>query len=473
MKKWALFVVSAILLCGLLLAATGCGESEKQDPNGTDGEETTTNNPGEGTTGGGDTDEPGDVTTGEGNQGGETHTHVFGEWTTVTEATCTAEGQKERVCACGEKETVSIAMTEHVFENHICSICGMKLSEGLQYAEDENGGCIVAGLGECTDSVLLIPSDYDGKSVVGIGDKAFANCENLTSVVIPSSVSKIGEKAFSECSNLASITIPDNVTSIGYDAFHNTAYYKDEANWTDDVLYIGHHLIKAASGTPEVYTIKDGTKCIGTYAFYSRSKLTSIVIPNSVVSIDNMAFYGCSGLTSMEIPSSVTSIGEEAFYECENLVSITIPDGVTSIGEYAFYNCTALASITLPNGLTSIEKAMFYQCSGLTSVTIPSSVTYIGDNAFDGCESLTGVIIPDSVTDIGSNAFCNGKAITSMTIGSGVKNIGFYALCRCQSLTSITFTGTQAQWNAISKGSDWDYDTGAYVIHCTDGEISK
>ena len=54
-----------------------------------------------------------------------------------------------------------------------------------------------------------------------------------------------------------------------------------------------------------------------------------------------------------------------------------------------------------------------------------------------------------------------------------VTSIGRSAFFGCSSLTSITFGGTMAQWNAMSKGSDWNSDTGAYTITCTDGVIHK
>ena len=151
------------------------------------------------------------------------------------------------------------------------------------------------------------------------------------------------------------------------------------------------------------------------------------------ISDDGVTIIGYTGsATQLEIPSSifnkeVTAIEAYAFSNLSSVTSITIPDGVTSIGDYAFYNCTSL-----------------------TSINIPDSVTSIGDYAFDGCTSLTSVSIGNSVTSIGYRAFYN-----------------------CTSLANITFQGTKAQWNAISKYAGWNYNTGSYTIHCTDGDIEK
>ena len=177
---------------------------------------------------------------------------------------------------------------------------------------------------------------------------------------------------------------------------------------------------------------------IGSKAFYERSSLTSITIPDSVTSIGDDAFAYCTSLTSITIPDSVTSIGNWAFSDCTSLTSITIPDSVTSIGEGAFAYYTSLTSVTIGNGITSIGYAAFAYCTSLTSITIPDSVTSIGDDAFAYCTSLTSITIPDSVTSIGNDAFYDCTSLTSVTIPDSVTSIGEYAFADCSSLTSIT-----------------------------------
>jgi len=88
----------------------------------------------------------------------------------------------------------------------------------------------------------------------------------------------------------------------------------------------------------------------------------------------------------------------------------------------------------------SIGSYAFAHCYSLTSVAIGASVTSIGDSAFQNCD-IKSIEIPDSVTSIGDEAFYG-----------------------CSSLTSIKYRGTRAQWNAISKGYDWNYGTGNYTI---------
>ncbi len=138
-------------------------------------------------------------------------------------------------------------------------------------------------------------------TVTSIGNYAFYECSNLTSMVIPNSVTSIGGSAFSGCSGLTSIEIPNSVTSIGTDAFGN---------------------------------------CSG---------LTSVEIPNSVTKIGCGAFSECCGLTSVTIGNSVTNITSWAFWRCTSLTSITIGNNVTSIEHSAFEYCSALTSVTVKN----------------------------------------------------------------------------------------------------------------------------
>ena len=219
-------------------------------------------------------------------------------------------------------------------------------------------------------------------------DDAFDNCESLTSIDIPQSVTSIGSYAFSGCSGLTSITIPNSVTSIGSSAFSDTGWYNNQAN---GLLYLDKWLLGYKGDKPvgEIKIAED-TKGIADYAFSGCSGLTSVTIPKSVTKIGFYAFPGCSGLTSVTIPNSVTSIDMAAFSGCSGLTSVTIPNSVTSIGEDAFRGCSGLTSVTIPNSVTSIGESAFSGCSGLTSVTIPNSVTSIDYKAFYDC-GLTSV----------------------------------------------------------------------------------
>ena len=200
--------------------------------------------------------------------------------------------------------------------------------------------------------------------------------KNLTSVVIPDSVTTIGDRAF-QSNNLSSVVIPDSVTTIGISAFES-------------------------------------------------NKLTSVVIPGSVTTIGISAFES-NKLTSVVIPNSVTTIGDYAFYQ-NNLTSVTIGNSVTTIGEDAFAS-NDLTSVVIPDSVTTIGNNAF-ESNNLTSVVIPDSVTTIGEGAF-AWNNLTSVVIPDSVTTIGYSAFAWNN-LSSVYIGANsnlteTTGIGHYA----------------------------------------------
>ena len=240
---------------------------------------------------------------------------------------------------------------------------------------------------------------------------------------------------------------------------------------------------------------------IGNSAFLYYFYLTSLSLPNSLVTIENSAFAYCSGFTGdLIIPNSVvtieesafftcysfdgdfvlgnslTTIGDGAFNSCDGLHGVlNIPSSVESIGSMAFRycnfsgmtvdpanpvfdsrdNCNAIivtetnelilgcVNTVIPNTVTAIGDDAFCGLA-LTSINIPNSVTRIGAGAYAFCFSATGdLTIPNSVEFIGSGAFtqCTGLDGT-LTIGESVKFIGDYAFRQCSGFTGAVSLAT-------------------------------
>lgn len=278
-----------------------------------------------------------------------------------------------------------------------------------------------------TTGTVTIPSEVEGFSVTGFEEGAcmYGTMEN---VIIPSSVTSIGNSAFEECSNLTSVNIPSSVTSIGNSAF------------------------KKCNNLTSI-SIPNSVITIGNQAFYGCSKLTGVIIPSSVISIGSSSFNLCESLTDIVIPYNLMNIGERAFSYCRKLTSVTILSPLTSISSYAFSDCVNLTGITIPSSVTSIESYAFYE-SGLTSINIPPQVTSIGDYAFQDT-NLENVTIPSSVITIGQHAFYRTK-LTSLTIPSSVTSIGQEAFY-CSTLTSVTVntnTPPTYGYNAFSNSAN-------------------
>ena len=203
-------------------------------------------------------------------------------------------------------------------------------------------------------------------------------------------------------------------------------------------------------------TTSDGIKITG----IKDNKVTTILVPDDVISISGGAFSGCSSLKSITIPfvgGSIKTASDTYQYPFGYIFGTSSYTGGTateqkyygsstgSTTSTTYYIPTSLKSVTVTGG--NILRGAFYYCSRLTSVTITDSVTSIWSYAFYNCRSLTSVTIPDSVTSISHYAFENCSSLTSVTIPDSVTSIGQYVFSGCSSLTIYC--------EATSKPSGW------------------
>jgi hypothetical protein len=200
---------------------------------------------------------------------------------------------------------------------------------------------------------VVIPSSVGGYPVKAVGDGrppvfGYGN-SSVTSVTIPDGVKRIGEFAFYQCSNLTSVTIGDDVVSIGDAAFNDCP------------------------------------------------SLTSVSIPPGVTNIGAALFWGCVNLESVVLPAGMRSIPSRLFMDNRALRSITfmpnaaiagtvvIPESVTSIEDLAFWGCRSITNIIIPKSLVSVGSVAFAVCDTLENIlflgNVPESV---GVDVFGG-----------------------------------------------------------------------------------------
>ena len=214
---------------------------------------------------------------------------------------------------------------------------------------------------------------------------------------------------------------------------------------------------------------------------FSKSEISSIELPTTLVEIGDNAFSGCSSLKSIDLPEGLSTLGASAFYGCKAIETATIPSTLTTIGMAPFYGCTGTAvikcnmadncnlveyskftRIDIAESVTFIGNTALRNCSELITVNFPTTLQHIGANLFNKSPKVTDLTIPESVTEIGAGALSNaaGKltincpvpncpansaspfngAFTSVTFGPGVTSIGNYAFLNCRSIKTVVLS---------------------------------
>ena len=373
-----------------------------------------------------------------------------------------------------------------------------------------------------TASSYVIP---DG--VKEISANTFFACSNIEVIDIPASVEKIGSSAFHGTKWLETqrLNNPGQMISVN-GIIIDTSNLSGAVVISDGTTEISEGMFKANMNITSVYIPASVTK-IGDNAFTSCSNLASVTFEegSQLKTIGNQAFYNCASLTSIDIPNRVEAIGDAAFSNCTKLSSINLPTNLKSIGSSAFA-VTALTRVTIPNNITSLDNT-FASCSKLTefvvaenhstytvvdgvlftkdmktlvqypagkavtTYTVPASVETInarafaycrnlssvifaensnlkeiGAYAFTGCNKLTSVYFPDSLEVISDNAFYECSNLTTIDLPANLKSVGEWAFAISFNLKTINYRGTQAQWNQITFGSDWNMMIASdYVIN--------
>ena len=338
-------------------------------------------------------------------------------------------------------------------------------SEGLSFEPIENLYYVVKGIGTCTDTDLVIPSYYNNIVVQRIKTEAFKNCSQLTSVVIPNTVTTIEQSAFAGCSSLKSVVLGQSVSHIEDKAFLTAGLDNDNIvtpshltsfiNWNDKNTFF-----RVIDG--DLYN-GEGTALVQ-YALGKQD--ASYTPPTGVNTIASYALAYCQNIESVTLSEEVTSIGKEVFRQCLALTTVSLPDTLLTLGENAFFGCTALTlyeddlayylgndanhylvtfrvkendrtQITTRLDTKILYSFCFASCFSLKEISITNQVVFIGTGAFSGCSELYAIDIPNNVLYIDDRAFENCISMHSATIGTGVLSVGEYAFRDCTALAEV------------------------------------
>lgn len=221
-----------------------------------------------------------------------------------------------------------------------------------------------------TDTSYTVP---DG--VKRIESYAFRQARSLEEIILPDTLESVGEEAFDACIALKKVVLPDGVSSLERWAYANCfalqyVYLPKSFEKLGDGVFTNSTAIQTIEVSEEnpIFFNKDGV-------VYSDGGDTLVLFPT-----------GRGG--SFTVPEGVKTIGDYAFKYCENLERVILPESLRYIGEAAFLGCSSIKSIRLPDKLEHIGDYAFCYCSQLTEIAIPFSVKVLGKNSFGSCESL-------------------------------------------------------------------------------------
>ena len=158
-------------------------------------------------------------------------------------------------------------------------------------------------------------------------------------------------------------------------------------------------------------------RVIGAGAFKDCKQMEKVMIPGSVIEIQDNAFQNCSGLREVVMPSTVKKLGKAVFSDCRNLSNINLPDSITNIPEKCFYYCKELHALSFPASVKWIDGQAFAE-SGLRNVSLPEGIQKIGSEAFGYCRSLRSILIPKELKDIADDAFRSTWSFTIYCYGN-------------------------------------------------------
>ena len=404
-------------------------------------------------------------------------------------------------------ETSTITTSNTKFTHTYADAGSYRIRISSDYA-----GIIIGSNNYSNKPTLPITEFIGAKNIVSVKQGAFDDCTSLASITIPDSVTSLDKAAFSGCTSLTSVTIPDSVTNIGNSAF---SYCTSLTSVTigNGVTRIGDNAFAYCTSLTSI-TIPDSVTSIGQWAFRNCTSLTNLTIPDNVTNVGTYLCEGCSRLEELNISANARFINTTGGLHgivtgCSSLRQLTIPHiknpdisqnnsseslfvnlfgstecvGCVEVQSYYASNRTmsryvpvSLDTVTIHGG--RIDYGAFQNCNMIQHIILGDDVTIIRDSgAFEGCNLLQTVTIGASVTRIGLTAFKNCTQLETVYISAGeLSEIGNYIFLNNFNAINIIYSGTKAQWNAISKSADWNsidaYHTKATLtITCSDGTI--
>lgn len=224
--------------------------------------------------------------------------------------------------------------------------------QGMKY-ETIDSGVIITGYTGDLPAVLKIPAEINGIPVTGFAQFAFTQCDKLTEVIMPDSITSFGMQTFWGCKNLEKVTLPSKLKNVYEAAFAQCTSLKS-------------------------ITIPDGCETIGNLVFSGCTALSEVNIPASVQNFYEPAFSGTPWLAAQQAKNPLVAVNGILIDASAASGEVTVPDNVKVINPYAFMDCDAITKMTLPESVAQIDGI---GSAALTDVTILNPECVIKDDA--------------------------------------------------------------------------------------------
>ena len=330
---------------------------------------------------------------------------------------------------------------------------------------------------------------HDGVTyrVTGIGDKAFAMCEDMESISLPY-IESIGHYSFARCTGLREVTLGKAFKHGGRCSFYSSngiecVNIEDIEAWTEidfetlsaNPMYLAQHVY--CNGEELTHLVIGGeVQLVKQCTFSCVKSLKSVTFEDGVRTIGDYAFYGCPNLERVTLPDGLRHVGYSAFYNCQNLNDLQMKGRVGTFAEYAFSGCPLQGTLTFPAHVDTIGYAAFCSCDfdklvfhdvdridddaffyspNLEQLSFQGVVKSIGSYVFEECPAIKCVDVKDMQSwcqmefdnstanplSITHQLHVAGEAVTRLEVPAGVSAIHDYAFIYCDSLTSVTVEG--------------------------------
>lgn len=313
-----------------------------------------------------------------------------------------------------------------------------------------------AGYGNVFENCVSLLEITLPEEVNVIDVATFKNCTSLSKVTIGGAIMVIREDAFEGCGDIEFAVTAENekteiVGNAVYSEYTDSFYTLNDKNKTASVKITGRALIHYF-GNASTLEIEDGTDIIARAALRKNSTVTKVVLPASVMYIDDYAFTECITLAEINL-ENVKSIDGYAFQGCTELTSVALRADV--IYSYAFSNCTSLEEIDL-NGAKFLNSYVFSGCTALTDVVVPESVIGLNADVFKDCTGLKTAEVKvgnlngsaSSMGNAGNGWFRNCTSLETVVFADGLLRLENYLFEGCTSLTTIKLPATLQRLSA-------------------------